>query len=60
MEPGQAVRKAQLAEICQQSQGKEGTLTGLLQKASCKIFSQATSKVNALGSTLKGITLLLG
>lgn len=47
MEPGQAARKAQLAEICHQSQGKEGTVTRLLQKASRKILSQATSKVNA-------------
>lgn len=47
MEPGQTDRKAQHAEICQQSQGKEGALTGLLQKASRKILSQATSKVNA-------------
>lgn len=46
MEPGQAVRKAQFAEICHQSQRKEEILTGLLQKASPKILSQATSKVN--------------
>lgn len=47
MEPGQADRKAQLAEICHHSQVKEGTLNWALQKASHKILSQATSKVNA-------------